>query len=125
MMADYFEQYANVLYSRYANRVKLWITFNEPEVFCASGYSGKDAPRLMSPGVGTYLCIHNMLLAHAKAYHLFRESYFPEHAGRVGIALDGKFAWPKDSNKRSDVEAAERRIQFGVIQSQLKFEILF
>lgn len=113
-IADYFQQYAKVLYDRYANRVKLWVTFNEPTEFCVSGYSEKNAPRVASPGVGTYLCIHNILLSHARAYRLYRETYFDTFGGKVGIAFDGTFSWPKDVNKRSDAEAADRRIQFGV-----------
>lgn len=114
-VVDYFEQYAKVLYARYADRVKVWITFNEPTSFCVSGYSGRDAPRLMSPGVGIYLCIHNILLSHARAYRLYHADFFAKYSGKVSIALDGTFAFPQDANKRSDVEAAERRIQFGVI----------
>lgn len=118
-IVEYFHQYAKVLYDRYADRVKLWVTINDPSGVCVSGYSGKDAPRLFSPGVGTYLCIHHMLLAHARAYRLYREEYFTKFAGKMGISIDGRFAWPKDANKRSDVEAADRLIQFGVFTNTL------
>lgn len=108
----YFEQYARVLFDRYANRVKYWITFNEPSIFCKLGFSGAVAPWLSSPGVGSYLCAHHVLLAHAHVYHLYGRHYRERHGGKVSIALHAMFAWPKNAQKAADVEAAERSLQF-------------
>lgn len=38
IVISYFEAYANLLFERFGNRVKYWITFNEPADFCVAGY---------------------------------------------------------------------------------------
>lgn len=47
---------------------------------------------------GKYTCGHNVLLAHAKAVQLYRQKYAPTQGGRVSIALDGKWGYPRDPN---------------------------
>lgn len=37
LITKYFKSYADVLFNRFGDRVKHWITFNEPPVFCISG----------------------------------------------------------------------------------------
>lgn len=37
LFVDYFEAYANLLFERFGDRVKHWITFNEPAAFCKQG----------------------------------------------------------------------------------------
>lgn len=113
-IVDYFEQYAGVLYERYADRVKFWNTFNEAALFCTSGFSAGHAPRLWSPGVGEYLCHHHVILSHARAYHLYDDKYRARFGGKIGIALNSGHAWPRDANKQSDIEAAERSNEFQV-----------
>lgn len=113
-MVDYFEQYARVLFRRYGDRVRQWMTFNEPAHFCASGYSAGHAPRLWSPGVGTYLCGHHVLLAHARAYRLYGAEFRSRQNGRIGIALGTEHTWPRNPSNAADVRAADRVYQFGL-----------
>lgn len=95
-------------------QVTFWNTFNEPALFCGSGFSGGHAPALMSSGIGEYLCTHHVLLAHARAYHMYRDLYYDTYKGKVGIALNTGHTWPKDPTKQSDIEAADRAYQFHV-----------
>lgn len=37
MIIDFFEAYARLLFERFGDRVKYWITFNEPATFCEQG----------------------------------------------------------------------------------------
>lgn len=113
-IVDYFEQYAGVLYARYADRVKTWITINEPAEFCSGGYSGNHPPHTWSPGVGEYMCGHHALLAHARAYHLYKNVYFSRYNGKVGIALNTAHMWPLNPDSPSDVAAADRAYQFSL-----------
>lgn len=114
-ISDYFEQYASVLFARYADRVKLWTTFNEVAQFCLLGYGTEQhAPMTNSSGIGEYLCGHNALMAHAKTYRLYREQYYYRFFGKVGIAINSIMALPKDSSNPADVAAAERHMQFWV-----------
>lgn len=36
LIVDYFEAYAKLLFERFGNRVRYWITFNEPYIICRS-----------------------------------------------------------------------------------------
>lgn len=99
MMVEYFKQYVDVLFEHLGDRVKTWITFNEPSVFCSGGYGyGWHAPGVKSSGVGDYLCAHHVLLAHAEAYHLYQEKYFARQNGKIGICLNSGFNYPKDDS---------------------------
>lgn len=73
----YFEDYADLLLSRYSDRVKYWSTFNEPIIICQFGYGNPDrAPLVYAPGVGVYLCSHHLLIAHSKVYDSFHVKFF-------------------------------------------------
>ncbi|XP_047004451.1 myrosinase 1-like [Schistocerca americana] len=76
LLADYFVEYARVLFENFGDRVKWWITFNEPASFTA-GYasSGLQAPSQNASGIGDYLATHTVLSAHGLVYHLYDEQY--------------------------------------------------
>lgn len=110
----YFTYYAEVLLKRYGDRVKTWITFNEPMRICEDGYGIADkAPFTYSPGVGNYLCGHHLLIAHANVYQLYQDKY-KRPDGKVGITLDCEFYFPKDSTNEAHIQAAYRALQFNV-----------
>ncbi|XP_041974904.1 myrosinase 1-like [Aricia agestis] len=111
-IVDYFADYAKVLYDNYADKVKYWVTFNEPMQVCLEGYGNTyRAPKLNQTGFADYLCTHNLLKAHAKAYHIYNTTYRPTYGGQVAISLDSNWAEPK-TESASDREAAERYLQF-------------
>lgn len=73
-------------FNSFGDRVKYWITVNEPNLFAQFGYmSGRYPPGRCSPPSGNcsagnsvtepLIVMHNMLLAHAKAVQLYREKY--------------------------------------------------
>lgn len=75
-IADYFEDYARVAFDNFGDRVQFWITVNDPVNICFEGYGEqRKAPALNSTGVGDYLCMHNILKAHARVYHLYNNEY--------------------------------------------------
>lgn len=61
------------------------------------------------------MCAHNVLLANARAYHLYRDNYYEQQRGKVGMSLHTTMSMPKDVTKPEDVAAAERSLQFWVI----------
>ncbi|CAH1640812.1 unnamed protein product [Spodoptera littoralis] len=79
LVADWFVDYARVAYTLFGDRVKWWITINEPLIICDVVYSsGILAPPIMSPEVGAHLCSKNVVMAHAKAYRLYDEEFRPK-----------------------------------------------
>lgn len=85
-IVDYFDDYARVAFDNFGDRVKLWTTINEPFNICYEGYGElKKAPAVNSTGVGEYLCMHNILKAHARVYHTYDSEYRPTQAGDRSI----------------------------------------
>lgn len=115
IFVDYFEDYADLLYAEFGDRVKEWITFNEPFVHCSLGYAEAIWPPLINNlGTGDYHCAHYTLLSHARAYRLYREKYYAEQKGRVGITLNINYGIPENPNDPKHIEAQNRYMQFMV-----------
>lgn len=74
---DVFANYAQLAFELFGDKVKYWVTFNEPYIVCQQGYeNGKKAPAITkAPGVDLYICAHNVLKAHAKAYRIYDRYY--------------------------------------------------
>lgn len=110
--SDRFTEYANVCYKIFGNRVKTWITFNEPREITLGGYeAGYKAPGLQISGTGTYNTTLTVLLAHAKAYHLYQNQYKRSQNGRVGIALNCDWAEAKEPTE-ANLAAQNRFLQW-------------
>ncbi|XP_062530461.1 myrosinase 1 [Bombyx mori] len=77
-MAQWFADYADVVFSLFGDRVKLWITFNEPLVACDSSLQTLG---VVEPFLAPYLCTKTVLMAHAKAYHNYKDNYKPMYQG--------------------------------------------
>ena len=85
--SDDYKSYAEVCFREFGDRVKHWITFNEPFSFCQSGYaSGVFAPGRCSSweqgncsvgdsGTEPYTACHHQLLAHGETVRLYKEKY--------------------------------------------------
>lgn len=113
VVVDYFEAYADLVFSSFGDRVKTWITINEPLVYCTLNYgTGYLAPTIEPvAGVGEYLCGHNVLKAHATAYRLYHKQYAHRFKGKIGISLNSYFFY-FDIN---DEYAVKRGLEFQVI----------
>ncbi|XP_050434304.1 myrosinase 1-like isoform X2 [Adelges cooleyi] len=112
IMSDYFKEYARVLFSYYGDRVKWWITFNEPmETSKAYSFNGY-APYLHLNNTGYYLAGHTQLIAHSKVYHLYNDEFKDKQQGKISLSLNGVFFIPKDEQSQDDINTAERANQF-------------
>jgi beta-glucosidase len=96
--ADAFVEYADVVTRSLGDRVKNWITHNEPAVVAWMGYAtGQHAPGLKDYGLGVRAA-HHLLLSHGQAVPVIRRNS-PE--AEVGITLDISWRIPA-SNSRID-----------------------
>ncbi|XP_013194176.1 myrosinase 1 isoform X2 [Amyelois transitella] len=112
-MIDYFRDYADVCFREFGNRIKSWITFNEPYEICEDAYGDeKKAPAINSHGVGNYLCSDTLLKAHAEAYHLYNETYRPMQNGKIMISINSIWYEPQDPENAEQVALAEVANQF-------------
>ncbi|XP_018320187.1 myrosinase 1-like [Agrilus planipennis] len=106
----YYTEYARTAFEHFGDRVKYWLTFNEPYQTCMFSYGGtRLAPALGMSGIADYLCGHNLLKAHAAAYHLYNTTYKPKYKGKIAISISAAWIEP---NSTGDEAAAERLRQF-------------
>lgn len=92
----WFADYAAVVADRLSDRVRNWITFNEPQVFVRYGYEvGDHAPGQRHPRHELMRIVHHVLLAHGRGVQALRS-----HAKspiRVGFAPAGTVYAPATS----------------------------
>ncbi|XP_075986807.1 myrosinase 1-like [Anticarsia gemmatalis] len=110
LIANWFEDYARVAYENFGDRVKHWITFNEPREICYEGYGGdRKAPMVNSTAVGTYLCAKNLVLSHANAYHAYNNDFKPTQGGQCGITISVNWFGPLTDSEEDQFAAEIRR----------------
>ncbi|KAJ6803992.1 beta-glucosidase 12-like [Iris pallida] len=122
IVKDYHD-YVEVCFREFGDRVKHWITFNEPHVFTDYGYaSGIFAPGRCSSweigrckngdsGKEPYIVGHHILLAHAAAVDLYRNKFQKTQNGKIGMTLDCNWMVPY-SDSKSNGDAVERGLDF-------------
>ena len=85
-IADWFTEYAVVMYKSLGDRVRYWSTHNEPNVFALCGYlTVKHAPGIKDHSTYTQV-IHHLLLAHGDATSAGR-SILPKAKFGITLAL--------------------------------------
>ena len=114
LLVDHFADYARLAFALFGDDVKNWMTFNEPKQTCQYGYGyGLFSPGYASDGIGSYLCAHTIIKAHAKAYHIYDKEFRSQQNGRISFVIDTPWYEP-GSDSDQDKEAAERKLQFSV-----------
>lgn len=122
MILKDFQDYTDLCFKAFGDRVKHWITLNEPWAYSYRGHDQGDfAPGRCSPWMAKckcgnsasepYIVAHNMLLAHAAAVHLYREKYQARQNGEIGLTLNVYWYEPY-SNSTADREASRRGLDF-------------
>lgn len=102
-IAGWFADYAEVMFRALDDRVRHWITLNEPWVVVDAGYlNGVHAPGHADLGEAA-VAAHNLLRAHGDTVALYRE--MGRH--RIGIAVNLEPKYPA-SDSIADREAASR-----------------
>ncbi|KAG6547986.1 hypothetical protein Mapa_010808 [Marchantia paleacea] len=110
-----FAAYAETCFKLFGDRVKHWITVNEPTVDtslnsgCVStaDYNCTESNNQQR----RYISGHNILLAHATSVAIFREKYQASTGGIIGISLDIQWFEPL-TNSTADIKAAATALAF-------------
>nr|WPM03628.1 glycoside hydrolase family 1 [Phyllotreta armoraciae] len=106
-IADYIADYADLLFKLYGDRVKTWITLNEPYSICVNLLNYR---RYMPKGFAEYMCGQNMLRAHAAIWKVYQK-YRSTQKGKLSMAFNLQAHLPA-TDSPADIEAAERLNQF-------------
>jgi beta-glucosidase len=113
-----FERFARLCFSRFGNRVKRWITFNEPYIISIFGHhSGILAPGRSTATGGDsrtepWRVGHTIILSHLAAVQTYATEFQASQKGLISIALNGHFYEPYDAASDIDKAAAQRRMEF-------------
>lgn len=117
-MPQYFGNYTRLLFATFGDRVKKWVTINEPLSVSTYGYCGQTDRG--SPGDfkmhcpwSKYLSAHYQLLAHAEAYRIYEKEFKEKQGGSIGIALNTGWMEPM-TNSTEDRAAAARALDFSL-----------
>lgn len=111
-IVDWFADYARTAFRLFGDRVKYWVTINEPYQVCHYAYGDRLlAPALNIKGVAEYLCAKNLLLAHAKAFHIYDEEFRTSQRGTIFISFSAQWYEPLT---KEDTQAAFDTNQFEV-----------
>lgn len=85
-IVKYFTEYARLAFDTFGDRVKYWITFNDPLNFCLRTCTDSNFPPVdVADEKLLYLCSRVVLEAHASVYRLYNNSYKLNHKGRINI----------------------------------------
>ncbi len=102
-IAGWFSDYADYLFQELGDKVKHWITLNEPWVTAVIAHVwGVHAPGMKDIYAG-FRVVHNELRAHSEAVRAFRAEGID---GKIGITLSNHSQEPA-SDDPEDVEATE------------------
>ncbi|KAJ9140194.1 hypothetical protein P3X46_030870 [Hevea brasiliensis] len=118
---DDFKDYCEVCFRTFGDRVKNWITINEPLMISQLGFDLGIAPpgrcsdratcEAGNSSTEPYIVTHNLLLAHAATARLYRDKYQAKQGGEIGISLVGQYYEPY-SESLDDKAAQERALDF-------------
>ncbi len=102
----WFADYATKVSELFSDRVKNFITFNEPQCFIGAGYmTGEHAPGYKVMYKDIFQMCHNVLKAHGAAVIALREN--AKQLIKVGYAPTGTTCYPA-SESAADIEAARK-----------------
>ncbi|KAK2973622.1 hypothetical protein RJ640_022270 [Escallonia rubra] len=117
-----YKDYVDLCFKEFGDRVKYWVTLNEPLSFSVNAYTtGTFAPGRCSNYVGNctqgnsatepYVVAHHLLLSHAAAVKLYKEKYQGSQKGEIGITLVTHWFVPKIQTA-AGVKASYRALDF-------------
>ena len=110
-----FSEYAHIMAVHLSDRVRVWMTHNEPWVSAMAGYfSGEHAPGLKDPITG-FKALHHLFLSHGLAADAIRAS--ARQPVKVGITLNLNPVHSATNSKKD--HAAAQRMDTAINRLQL------
>lgn len=104
-----FEQYAEVCFKAFGDRVKHWITFNETVIFVRHGYVlGAHPPGKVNHFKEYYQALHNVFLTHARVVNIYKNEL--KEYGDIGITHVFSPAFSIDDSPENIAAAAHANL---------------
>ncbi|OVA15398.1 Glycoside hydrolase [Macleaya cordata] len=109
IVADY-ANFADTCFKNFGDRVKHWVTFNEPQVWSVYGYKTKMTAK-DDPTRNPYIVAHNIIVSHATVVKNYRENYQGSQGGEIGMSLSTQWNMPYE-NSPEHIDACGRAWDF-------------
>ncbi|KAM3612887.1 uncharacterized protein V6R79_016390 [Siganus canaliculatus] len=91
-----FEDYAAFCFHTFGNRVRHWLTMHNPYLVAVQGYgTGVHAPGETGGPAASLIVAHNLIRAHAKAWHFYNTHFRAAQKGQVSIVLGSYWVEPQ------------------------------
>ncbi|KAK2849169.1 hypothetical protein Q5P01_009003 [Channa striata] len=95
-MVKLFDDYAAFCFHAFGSRVRYWLTMHNPYLVAVHGYrTGLHAPGVKGGASDSLIVAHNMIRAHAKAWHTYNTHFRPTQRGKISIALGSHWVEPQ------------------------------
>lgn len=113
-IVDDYVRYADTVLRRFGDRVKTWVTFNEPNQICSAYQSGYPYNTTydgdLTPQQSLFYCAKNLLLANGKTHKLYHElvKNGTIAKGEMAFKNDNSVSLPHRTGNDEDIRAAER-----------------
>lgn len=102
----WFEEYTKIVVDALSDRVKYWMTINEPQCIVGNGYwKGSHAPFLKTCDKDLVIISHNLLLSHGRAVKCIREN--AKQKAYIGFVPMGPAYTPENDSPEA-VEKARK-----------------
>ena len=103
--SKWFAEYTKVIVDKLSDRVKNWMTVNEPECYVGLGHKmGNHAPGLKLNDDEVMRAWHNMLLSHGRAVQTIRAN--AKQPCNIGMAPCARYFYPENEK---DINAAKMK----------------
>lgn len=113
-ISDWFAEYVRIVVDKLSDRVRYWMTINEPQCHILLGHvSGNHAPGDNVSTREALLMLHNIHLAHGKAVSMIRSHSKSEC--KIGYAPNPYPAVPF-SNSEEDINTAKNMVYSGTVR---------
>ncbi|XP_060935161.1 beta-klotho [Limanda limanda] len=108
-----FEEYAAFCFHTFGGRVKYWLTMHNPYLVAVQGYgTGLHAPGETGGPSASLIVAHNLIRAHAKAWHTYNTHFRPTQGGKVSIVLGSHWIEPQNGQATAaNVELCQESIE--------------
>lgn len=99
-LIEHFEEYASFCFSTFGDKVKYWLTMHNPYLVAVQGYgAGLHAPGETGGAEISLKVAHNMIKAHARAWHKYNSHFRLSQKGKVSIVLGSHWIEPQKTTE--------------------------
>ncbi|XP_055034345.2 beta-klotho [Misgurnus anguillicaudatus] len=112
-MADIFAEYAAFCFRTFGGDVQYWLTLHNPFLLAIQGYgTGAHAPGVTGEPADPFIAAHNLIRAHAKAWHIYDKQFRAHQHGQVSITLGSQWVEPFHGHATSaNVELCQKSME--------------